>query len=79
MPTVRRAESTDAARLAALAERTFRAAFGSLNTRENVDAHCAKACGGAFQASEIASSEFETFVCYDDVDLLGYAQLRSDE
>ena len=76
MPTARRAEPKDAARLAALAERSFRAAFGSLNTRENMDAHCASAYGETIQASEIASSQIETFVCDDGVELVGYAQLR---
>jgi diamine N-acetyltransferase len=73
---VRRAEPADAARLAALAERTFRASFSSFNTRENMDAHCAKAYGEAIQASEIANPAIETFVCDDGVELVGYAQLR---
>lgn len=76
MPTTRRAKPSDAARLAALAERTFRAAFSSSNTRENMDAHCANAYGDAIQASEIANPEIETFVCDDGVELVGYAQLR---
>src|SRR4030095_13547422 len=76
MPTARRAESTDAARLSALAERTFRAAFDAFNTRENMDAHCANAYGATIQASEIANPEIETFVCNDSVELVGYAQLR---
>ena len=75
MPTVRRAESIDAEGLAALAERTFRATFGSFNTRENMDAHCAKAYGKAVQASEIVDPEIETFVCDDSGTLIGYAQL----
>ena len=76
MPTARRAEPTDAARLAALAERTFRAAFGSSNTRENMDAHCASAYGETIQASEITNPGIETFVCDDGTELVGYAQLR---
>jgi len=76
MATARRAEPTDAAQLAALAERTFRAAFGSSNARENMDAHCTKAYGELIQASEIANAEIETFVCDDGADLVGYAQLR---
>jgi len=76
MPTARRAEPTDAARLAILAERTFRAAFASSNTRENMDAHCANAYSEAIQASEIANPQVETFVCDYNVELVGYAQLR---
>ena len=76
MPTARRAELTDAARLAVLAERTFRTTFGSYNTRENMDAHCANTYGEAIQATEIANPEIETFVCDDSVELIGFAQLR---
>jgi len=76
MVTPRRAEPKDAAQLAALAERTFRAAFGSSNTRENMDAHCASAYGETIQASEIANADIETFVCADSTELVGYAQLR---
>ena len=76
MSVVRRAEAKDAASLAALAEHTFRAAFGAQNTRANMDAHCANAYGAAIQASEIAAPEVETFLCEDNLVLAGYAQLR---
>jgi len=76
MATTRRAEPKDAAKLAVLAERTFRAAFGSSNTRENMDAHCASAYGETIQASEITNADIETFVCADSTELVGYAQLR---
>ncbi len=76
MPITRRAAPADAARLATLAERTFRAAFGACNTRENMDAHCASAYGEAIQASEITNPGTETFVCDDGTELIGYAQLR---
>jgi ribosomal protein S18 acetylase RimI-like enzyme len=75
-PAIRRAVSTDAARLALLAESTFRAAFGPFNTRENVDAHCAKAFSEAIQSSEILNSGIDTCVCEDAAELIGYAQLR---
>jgi ribosomal protein S18 acetylase RimI-like enzyme len=74
--TVRRAEPKDAGPLAALAERTFRATFGSSNSRENMDAHCARSFGEAIQASEIVDPAIETFVCEDGAELAGYAQLR---
>ena len=76
MCTARRAQSTDAARLATLAERTFRATFASSNAPHNMDAHCAKAYGEPIQASEIANPAIETFVCDYDCELVGYAQLR---
>lgn len=73
---VRRAEPADAGPLALLAERTFRATFGALNTRENLDAYCAGAYGKARQAAEIADPASATFVCADGAELVGYAQLR---
>jgi diamine N-acetyltransferase len=76
MPNTRRAELADAARLAALAERTFRATFSCFNTRENMNAHCARTYGEAMQAREIADPAIETFVCDDGIELVGYAQLR---
>ena len=62
--------------MAVLAERTFRAAFASSNTRENIDAYCANAYSEAIQASAIANPQIETFVCDYNVELVGYAQLR---
>jgi ribosomal protein S18 acetylase RimI-like enzyme len=76
MPDTRRAGLADAAPLAALAERTFRATFSRFNTRENMNAHCARTYGEAIQAREIADPAIETFVCDDGVELAGYAQLR---
>lgn len=76
MLTVRRAEPSDASPLADLAERTFRATFGTANARENMDAHCARMYGAAIQAAEIADPEIETFVCDDGPRPVGYAQLR---
>ena len=73
---VRRADVADAASLAALAERTFRAAFGGFNTQANMDAHCAKAYGESIQSLEIADPAIETYVCAAAAELLGYAQLR---
>jgi ribosomal protein S18 acetylase RimI-like enzyme len=76
MPGVRRARTNDAAALALLAERTFRAAFGHRNTRANMDVHCVNAYGETTQAHEIADPRVETFVCEDEAELIGYAQLR---
>jgi len=76
MSIVRPARPTDALPLALLAERTFRAAFEALNTRENMDAHCANAYGEAIQAAELADRGIATFVCDDEGELVGYAQLR---
>ena len=73
---IRRAEPTDAQRLAALGEATFRATFESFNRRENIDAYCEATYGPALQAAEIADPRIETFVSGDDAGLVGFAQLR---
>jgi ribosomal protein S18 acetylase RimI-like enzyme len=73
---IRPATRGDASALAELAERTFRAAFAAFNSRENMDAHCARSYGVAIQAAEIADPRMRTFVCDDGGRLAGYGQLR---
>jgi len=76
MSTVRRANTADAAPLARLAERTFRAAFTDGNTRANMDAYCAKTYGPAVQGREIADPARRTIVCERQGELIGYGQLH---
>jgi ribosomal protein S18 acetylase RimI-like enzyme len=73
---IRKAEEFDAAPLAELAERTFRDAFGHLNTAEDMDLHCRSSYGRQLQAREIADPSLTTLVCEDDGALIAYAQLR---
>ena len=73
---VRPATHGDAAALAGLAERTFRATFAAFNSPANMDAHCAQAYGESIQAFEIASPAMQTFVSDDRGGLAGYCQLR---
>ncbi len=73
---LRLAKSGDAGRLAALAERTFREAFGAANKPENMDAFCANAYGEAIQAREIADPTIETWVCATGEHLIAFLQLR---
>lgn len=75
---IRKAEPGDAAALARLAESTFRAAFGDVNTRANMDAFCAAAFGEAIQAREIVDPAMETIVVESGGELVAYAQLRRD-
>ena len=75
-PAIRPAHAGDAAALAALAERTFRATFGPDNTVANLDLHCARTYGEAIQAAEIADPRRVTVVVDVDGALVGYAQLR---
>jgi len=74
--TIRHAEPHDAAPLARLAERTFRDAFESWNTPEDMAAHCTKNFGEAIQAREILDTEYETLVCEFGDELVGFVQLH---
>ncbi len=76
LPVIRRAESTDAPRLAELAELTFRHTFEAANTPEDMRLHCATHYGEAIQAREIADPEMATLVCEHEGQLVGFAQLR---
>ena len=77
--TTRTARESDAAPLAALAERTFRDAFGAVNAAEDVDLHCARSFAPARQAAEIADAGLSTIVVEHEGELVGYAQLRRRE
>jgi diamine N-acetyltransferase len=73
---VRPAQATDAPALAVLAERTFRDAFESRNSPENMDLHCAKYFGTDIQAREIADRTIVSMVAEEAGRLVGYSQLR---
>jgi len=77
-PRIRRAIAADAAKLSALAERTFRDTFAAVNTPENMAAHAAAAYGAGKQLSEIESAQIRTLLMELDDVLAGYAQLRRD-
>jgi ribosomal protein S18 acetylase RimI-like enzyme len=73
---IRRADPTDAASLAVLAEFTFRAAFSEQNTPENMNRHCAGNFGRDLQLQEITDPMLVTWVAEDSGRLVGYSQLR---
>lgn len=75
-PTIRLARASDAAALAALAERTFRDTFGASNSARDMELHCARTYGAAIQAAEIADQRRTTLVVDAAGGLAGYAQLR---
>lgn len=77
---IRPARAADAAKLSELAERTFRDAFSSLNTEENMNLHCATAFSPAAQLAEITDPAILTLVAESDGKLVAFAQLhlRSD-
>jgi ribosomal protein S18 acetylase RimI-like enzyme len=76
LPQVRKAERADGARLAALAETTFRDTFSTMNTPENMELHCRHSYGEAIQAAEIVNPHMVTFLSEHEGELVGFAQLR---
>lgn len=76
MFNIRKAEEREAAAVAELAERTFRDAFGELNTVEDMDLHCQSSYGELQQGREIADPSVTTLVCERDGELVAYGQLR---
>ena len=73
---IRPAVASDAAPLAELAERTFREAFSTLNTVEDMDLHCRSAFSTEKQAAEIADADTCTVVAESDGRLVAFAQVH---
>jgi ribosomal protein S18 acetylase RimI-like enzyme len=73
---IRPAKSSDAASLAALAERTFRETFAIDNTEENINLHCAQKFSVETQGEEIADPHLTTLLAEVAGELVGFAQLR---
>ncbi len=73
---IRPATELDAAALAQLAERTFRATFAHENRPEDMDAHCRDSYAACIQAAEIRDPARVTLVCEEGPRLIGYGQLR---
>lgn len=76
VPTIRKAHANDAKALSEMAEATFRATFGAMNTAEHMDHHCRVSYGEQIQAAEIIDPGMVTLVIEDEGRLIGYAQLR---
>jgi GNAT superfamily N-acetyltransferase len=76
MPSIRKAHIGDAKALSEIAEATFRATFGAVNTAEDMELHCRSSFGEPIQAAEISDPEMLTLVSEDEGRLIGYAQLR---
>lgn len=76
MITIRPAQLSDAAPLAAIAERTFRETFAAENSAENIDLHCARRFSARIQGEEISDPELVTLLAEIDSELVGFAQLR---
>src|SRR5687767_8922797 len=73
---VRRAEASDAAALARLAESTFRETFAEHNSADDMARHCAAHFGAAIQEAEILDRGVATCLAERGGELAGFAQLR---
>ena len=71
--------ASDAATLAALAERTFRDTFAGANTAEDMAAHVAASYAEDKQRAEIESPQIRTLIAEIESAAAGYAQLRLGE
>lgn len=79
MYAIRKANLGDARALADVAESTFRATFGPMNTAGHMSAHCRDSYGESIQSAEISNAGMVTLVCEVDGKLIGYAQTRWGE
>ena len=73
---LRKARLDDALELSKLAEGTFRATFGAVNTAEHMELHCRESYSQDIQAAEISNSQILTLLGENDGSLIGYAQMR---
>jgi len=74
--TVRQANSSDAASLAEIAERTFRETFAVDNSEESINLHCAQKFSAEIQSGEISDPQLITLLAEVAGELVGFAQLR---
>ncbi len=72
---VRRAEPGEASHLAALAERTFVAAYGPANTPADLALHLVRYCSTAYFAQRLAEPEGAVLLAEVDGVVAGYAEL----
>lgn len=73
---IRPANFSDAASLAAIAERTFRETFAADNSEENISLHCAQKFSAEIQGEEISDPQMSTLLAEVAGELVGFAQLR---
>jgi len=73
--TIRPARVDDASLLTELAERTFRDAFGHLNTASDLASYCAASFSHEIQLNEIRDPRTDTLVVEKGDTLIAYAQL----
>jgi len=76
MYSIRTACLDDAKPLSLIAEETFRATFGAVNSDQHMDQFCTSSYAEHIQAREICSPDMLTLLCEDNGGLIGFAQLR---
>jgi len=76
---VRRGRASDAAALAAFAERTFSETFAAANRPEDIEAYLPTAYGTSRQEVELADPDIITLIIADGETLAAYAQVRRGE
>lgn len=74
--SIRRADMTDAARLAMLARQTFVDTFGPDNTAADMASYTARAFGEDIQRAELSDSRIIVFVAEQNGEAVGYAMLH---
>jgi diamine N-acetyltransferase len=74
--SIRPAVPSDASRLAAIAERTFREAFAADNAGTDIDLYCAQYFRPELQRGEISDPMLITLLAEAAGELIGFAQLR---
>jgi ribosomal protein S18 acetylase RimI-like enzyme len=73
---LRVATTGQAAALADVMERTFRATFGESTTDDHMAEHCQSSYGEALQRAEIGDPDITTLLVMDDESIAGFAQVR---
>ena len=76
MPITRKAQCSDAAELARIAELTFRDTFGAVNSPDDMNIHCSSNYGKSIQIAEIADPRMLTLISEQEGHIAGFAQLR---
>jgi diamine N-acetyltransferase len=76
---LRIAVADQAAALAQVMERTFRATFGESTAEEHMAEHCRSSYREAIQRAEIANPDITTLLCLDGESIAGFVQVRSGE
>lgn len=76
---LRIATADQAAALAQVMERTFRATFGESTAEEHMAEHCRNSYRESIQRAEIVDPDITTVLCVEGESIAGFVQVRSGE